>query len=128
VKGSRKIATLVVATVLASAAIVLLGRWEEHRSARMEVARMRIVLDAVGPLQSAQATGYRISDPSCLAYSVPQNRFGLQLCFDASGRLVETVDRRGSQPVYASLNYDPDLSTIHFAPSFIQRLLARATS
>ena len=39
----------------------------------------------------------------------------------------ETVDRRGPQPVYASLNYDPSLSTIRFPTQLIARLFARAT-
>jgi hypothetical protein len=50
----------------------------------------------------------------------------LQLCFDAVGRLVETVDRRGAQPVYASLNYDPSLSTIRFRDSAVDQWFARA--
>lgn len=118
---------VILGVALASVGLVLLGRWEEHHSARVENAGMEKVLRAVGPLKSAQPTGFRISNPSCLAYSVPQNRYGLQLCFDPVGRLVETVDRRGAQPVYASLNYQPSLSTIRFPASFIARLLARAS-
>ena len=56
-----KAAALALAAVLASGTIVALGRWEEHRSGREEVARMRVVLAAVGPLETAEATGYRFS-------------------------------------------------------------------
>jgi hypothetical protein len=119
---------LVIAVALGCAAVTALGRWEEHHSARVEVARMRKVLEAVGPLATARATGYRLDNPRCLAYSTPENRLGLQLCFDPVGRLVETVDRRGAQPVYASLNYEPSLSTIRFSPAFIDRLFKRAVA
>lgn len=114
------------ASVLVCISVIALGRWEEQHSARVEVARMQRVLTAVGPLATAQVTGYRIDNPRCLAYSTPENRFGLQLCFDPVGRLVETVDRRGAQPVYASLNYQPSLSTIRFPIGFVNRLFLRA--
>jgi hypothetical protein len=126
VTGHRKAGALVLAGILGAACIVLAGRWEQHRSARTEMARMRIVLAAVGPLDHATATGYRLGAPRCLAYSTPQNRFGLQLCWDAVGRLVETVDRRGAQPVYASLNYQPSLSTIRFAKATVDGMFTRA--
>ena len=125
--GHRKAAALVLAGILGAVFIVLVGRWEQRRSAHIEMARMRIVLDAVGPPDRATATGYRLGEPRCLAYSTPQNRFGLQLCWDAVGRLVETVDRRGAQPVYASLNYQPSLSTIRFSAAVVNRMFARAT-
>jgi hypothetical protein len=121
---------LVVATLgvaLLAVAIILVGRWEQQRSAQQQMAEMRKVLAAVGPLDRAVPTGVRIDNPSCLAYSVPQNRLGLQLCFDNSGRLVETVDRRPAQPVYASLAYDPSLSTIRLSPKFVRGLFTYAT-
>lgn len=122
----RKVSAFLLAGILGAVCIVLVGRWEQQRSARTEMARMSIVLDAVGPLDRATATGYRLGEPRCLAYSTPQNRFGLQLCWDAVGRLVETVDRRGAQPVYASLNYQPSLSTMRFGAAQVDRMFARA--
>lgn len=117
---------LLLLLLAAAGAILFLGHWEEQRSARSEMAEMKTVLEAVGPLSTTHATGYRLTDLHCLAYPTPQNRLGLQLCFDGVGRLVETVDRRGAQPVYASLAYKPSLSTIRSPSPLIDRLIARA--
>lgn len=85
---------------------------------------MRIVLNAIGDLTRRRPTGYRTGPPICFAYATPQNLFGLQVCFDQSGRIVETVDRRPVQPKYASLVYDPKLSNLRVPPELIQKLLA----
>ena len=39
------------------------------------------------------------------------------------GRVVETVDRRGPQPVYSSLAYDPSLSTLRASKARVADLL-----
>jgi hypothetical protein len=114
------------AVVLAAAAIVALialGRWEQRRQVHDQIAGMRAVIAAIGPLDQVGATGYRFGPPDCLAYPIATNILGLQICFDRKGHVVETVDRRGSQPVYASLAYDPALSTLTGAPDRIAYLL-----
>jgi hypothetical protein len=117
---------LLVGTAAAALAIVLIavGRWEESRSARREVDRMRVVLNAVGDMTRRRPTGYRVGPPDCLTYATPGNLYGLQVCFDRDGRVIETVDRRPAQPKYASLAYDPELSTIRVPPLLIHRLFA----
>ena len=106
-----------------AALLVAIGRWEQRREVAHEVAGMEMVVAAVGPLDKAKPTGYRFGPPDCLAYSIPQNQLGLELCFDRTGRLVETADRRGVQPVYASLAYDPELSPIREPLPLVRRLL-----
>ncbi len=87
--------------------VVALGRWERDRAIRTENSGMRSVLADVGPLDRAVATGYRIASPFCLAYTDGKNRFAYQLCWDGSGRLVESVDRTAGKPKYSSLVWDP---------------------
>jgi hypothetical protein len=121
--------SLIVSSIVATAILlVLVGRWEERRSANIELGRMKAVLAQVGSISTAIPTGVRIGSPSCLAYPIPQNRLGLQLCFDAQGRLVESVDRSVSPPIYGSLAYDPSLSTIRFPVPLVENLLRRATA
>lgn len=104
--------------------LVAVGRWEERRSARIEMQQMQVVLNAVGDLTRRRPSGYRIGPPNCLAYATPGNLYGLQICFDDAGRVVETVDRRPTQPKYASLAYDPSLSTLRVPLWLIDKLFA----
>ena len=122
----RSGSVVLVAGVVAAlaVAVVALGRWEEHRSARDEMRSMHAVLFAIGDLSKRRPTGYRIGPPNCLSYATPGNLYGLQVCFDDVGRVVETVDRRPVQPKYASLNYDPRLSTIRVPLVLIRALFA----
>jgi hypothetical protein len=122
---TRRTALVVSALVAALAVLlVVVGRWEESRAARHEVDQMRLVVNAVGDLSRRRPTGYRLGPPDCLAYATPENLYGLQICFDREGRIIETVDRRPAQPKYASLAYDPALSTLRVSPSLVARLFA----
>jgi hypothetical protein len=122
---TRRIALLgAVGIVALAAALVAIGRWEQARSARSEMREMRVVLAAVGDLTRRRPTGYRIGPPDCLAYATPKNLYGLQICFDRSGRVVETVDRRATRPKYASLVYDPSLSTIRVPIVLVDKLFS----
>lgn len=85
---------------------------------------MQAVLIAIGDLRHRRPTGYRLGPPNCLAYASRRNLFGLQVCFDAEGRVIETVDRRPAQPKYASLAYDPSLSKIRVPLWLIDKLFA----
>lgn len=113
-----------LAALAALAILVAVGRWEERRAARNEIAGMQTVLAAVGgdPL-SRSLTGYRFGPPDCLAYHDRVIALALQLCFDSEGRLIEAVDRRPVQPRYYSLEYKPSLSTIRFPRREIDELL-----
>ena len=113
-----------VGLVALAAMLVVVGRWEERRAARHEMSEMRVVLTAVGDLTRRRPTGYRVGPPDCLAYATPKNLYGLQVCFDREGRVIETVDRRPIQPKYASLAYDPALSTIRVPIVLIRKLFS----
>ena len=117
-----------VAVVAALIAPVFVGRWEAGHHARSELAGMRKTLAAVGPLDNRTLTAYRINVDSqfdCLIYKRGLNRLALELCFDRTGRLVETIDRRSGQPKISSLREDPGASTIRVDWTEVVRLLKR---
>jgi hypothetical protein len=122
--SGRRVAAAVPALGVTVALLICVGRWEQRREVRQEIAGMRAVLAAIGPLDQVSPTGYRVGPPDCLAYPISKNALGLQVCFDRDGRVVETVDRRGLRPIYASLAYDPSLSTLRGSPTRIAALLA----
>jgi hypothetical protein len=117
-----------LAAVAALVALVLIGRWEGRRHARSEMAGMRQTLAAVGPLDNRTLTAYRIDIDSrfdCLIYRRGTNRLALELCFDRTGRLVETIDRRSGEPKISSLREDPGASTIRVDWAEVVMLLKR---
>jgi hypothetical protein len=131
VYGDRLVLRALAATfALLIAAVVLLvvGRWEQRRAARKELAGMQMVLAAIGNrIDSPTLSGYRVGPPDCLAYHGADLLLEYQLCFDAQGRLIEAVDRRPLEPNYFSLEYKPALSTIRFPRTQIDNLLRRAS-
>ena len=125
----RRLVVVGVAVLATLALLVAVGRWEQDRAAKKETAGMRTVLDAIGgDIRSTRLSGYRYGPPNCLAYHTRDMLLALQLCFDAEGRLIESVDRRPDEPRYSSLEYEPSLSTIRFPPAEIDRLLQLAAS
>jgi hypothetical protein len=125
----RRVLAVGVALVATLAVLIAVGRWEEHRAARKELAGMRTVLDAIGgDIRSPRLAGYRYGPPDCLAYHDRVMLLALQLCFDSQGRLVQAVDRRPAQPRYYGLEYEPSLSTIRFPRKTIDQLLQLAAA
>ena len=123
------------ASLLAGAAAVVLGllvpvgRWERARAAREETAGMRRVVQLVGPLDSPSLSGYRVLPAfDCLTYRRGSNPLALELCFDPTGRLVETIDRRTAARRISSLRADPTRSTIRVGRAEIDRLLRKMES
>ncbi len=124
-----RIALTLAALLLAAAALALVGRWESGRAVRRELREMRHVLDLVGPTLSLRTpTAYRPAEEfACLDYRTSQKEpFGLELCFDAEGRLVETIDRRGGGIRIASLRAQPEASTIRVGVDTVLRALRAA--
>lgn len=125
----KRIGAATALGVILALLVVGVGRWERNRAARAANAEMRHVFDLVGTsLTSRKISGYRLGSPDCLAYEVKPVPYALQLCMDAEGRLVETVDRRAGKPVYASLMWQQSLSTLRFRPADIQALIDVARS
>lgn len=97
---------VVVAAVVAG--LIVIGRYEGRRTVGQQQRQLLAARAAVGNrlLHPNQA----IYDPGgaleCLTYPVNGNLFGLELCFDASGRLVESVDRRSGELI-SSVRWGP---------------------
>lgn len=121
-------AVALAATVVVLVGLVVVGRWEGRRHERAEVTKMRNAFDAVGPLDNSSLDAYRIDIDfrfDCLLYRRGSNRSALELCFDRSGRLAETIDRRSGKPKYASLREHPEASTIRVDRAEVVELLQR---
>jgi len=124
--GGAATAALVVLVLL-----VLVGRWERNRNAARQNAEMRAVYrraTAQG-LDSPLLDRYRLDlQADCLLYHPPgrpRDNAAYELCFDAQGALVETVDRHTGVPQFGSLREQPSLSAIRLRPSAINRVLVR---
>jgi hypothetical protein len=127
-RRAREPVVLALAAIAALAVLVVVGRWEERHHAHSELAGMRKTLALVGSLDNNTLTAYRINVDNrfdCLIYKRGANRLALELCFDRTGRLVETIDRRSGSPTISSLREDPAASTIRFDWAEIVRLLKR---
>lgn len=123
-----RLALLAVGAAVALVALVFVGRWEGRRHARNENAGMRRTFEAVGRLDNRTLAAYRIDIDSrfdCLIYRRGSVRLALELCFDRTGRLAETIDRRSGKPRISSLREDPGASTIRVDRAKVVRLLRR---
>ena len=87
---------------------------------------MQRTLDAVGPLDQSRLDQYRYLsvDFECLLYERGDDPFALEVCFDAAGRVIETIDRRTApDPRIASLRDDPTRSSLRVDRGEVNRLL-----
>jgi hypothetical protein len=122
----RRLAVAIAAGALLLAALVPLGRWEGERHARAEVRGMARTLALIRTLEPPALSGYRVQpDFDCLVYRQGANPFALEVCFDAEGRVVETVDRRRFERRIHSLREDRGASTLRVDRAEIDRLLRR---
>jgi hypothetical protein len=121
----RRLVVVAVCCALLVAA-VLVGGWEGDRfrdEMRAGIASVRAV---VGPLDNPALTHYRLQDGlTCLVYGRDGNELALELCFDAAGRAVEAVDRRGADVERWSLRPEPDAASIRVDPAQVDRLRTR---
>lgn len=124
-----RIALTLAALLLVAVALALLGRWEGDRAVHRELREMRRVLHLVGPTLTARTpSAYRPAETfACLDYRTSEEEpYGLELCFDAEGRLVETIDRRGGGIRTGSLREEPEASTIRVGVDTVLSVLRAA--
>lgn len=113
-----------LAAFAALAVLVVVGRHERASHARTENRKIAEIRRLVGPLDSPSLDAYRLLPQfSCLLYKRDENRFALELCMDARGRVVEAIDRRGRTPRIASLREDPSHATLRVDRAEVDRLL-----
>jgi hypothetical protein len=125
---ASRFAAVIAAVAAALAVLVALGRWEGDRHARAENRELAKMRALVGALDQPALDAYRLDVGfrfDCLLYRRGRNPYALELCFDRSGRLVEAIDRRGREPVIASLRDDPSAASIRVPRREVERLLRR---
>ena len=117
------------ALVAACLALIPIGRWEERRHARHELAGIRSVLAAIGPYDQPSLDAYRrgVGSPGldCVLYRRGSNPYALEFCFDGAGRVVEGYDRRGTAPRIWSLRDHPSSSDIRVDRAQLEQLIDR---
>ncbi len=123
-KASVRGALVVAVAIAALALLVVVGRWEGRRHADSENAKILRIREAVGSLDRPRPTGFRILNPfTCLTYARGGNKYALELCVGAAGRVVEAIDRRSGTPRIASLREDPGAATVRVDRGEVDRLL-----
>jgi hypothetical protein len=119
---SRTLAALVGA-ILLGAVLVLVARWERARHADEANDGIERVYAAVGSLDAANLEGFRmLEDFQCLIYRARGRVFGLELCVDRQGRVVEAFDRRGETRIW-SLREDPELTRVRVDRGAFERVI-----
>lgn len=127
--GGRRALAVAVVVLAAVSGLVVVGRWEGRRDAREQVEGMSHTLALIGPLDAPSLAGFRIlPEFDCLVYRRGANPFALEMCVDAEGRVVETIDRRTETRHISSLRYDPASSTLRVDRREVDRLLRRMTA
>jgi hypothetical protein len=127
----RRRLVIVGIAVLALLLLIPVGRWERNRHARNELAGIRRVLAAIGPINQSSLDAYRVGvgpGMDCLLYKRGSNPFALEFCFDGAGRVIEAIDRTGSSPRISSIREDPTASDIHVDRAKALALIARMKS
>lgn len=117
---------LIVPLVLAAAvALVAIGRWERTRAIDRTLAGIEQVRNAA--LRShTRPDAYRLAETQdCLLYGDKVNPFGLELCYDRQGRLVEAIDRRAASTTIYDLRWSPASARIRVDPRKLSDTLRR---
>lgn len=116
-KRAAVIACLLVATL----ALVGVGRWEATRDIDAQRAGMARAFAAAGahPIP----TGWRIDPFRCLFYRSGAVPMAYELCFDGRGYLVETIDRRSGSLVVSTLRWQPSKATLRVSSTALDGVL-----
>jgi hypothetical protein len=122
----RRWLAVAAAAVVALAVLVVVGRHERSTHADDENRKIAAIRRLVEPLDQPSLDAFRLLPQfSCLLYKRDGNRFALELCVDAKGRVVEAIDRRGRTPRIASLREDPSHATVRVERAEVDRLLRK---
>lgn len=108
--------------VIVSIGAVVYGRHEGRNALGVQQRGLSADRAAVGsrllrPQQAYYDTGRYLE---CLTYPTDHLLFGLELCFDRSGWLVEAVDRRGGERI-SSLVWARSSSPVRVSPALVDR-------
>ncbi len=123
---SRRVALLAAAGIVAAAfALVGIGRWERTHRADEQNRGIRHLVEEIGPLATSKPGLFRfLPQFQCLLYPRDADRFALEICADADGRVLEAIDRRGHTRIW-SLRDDPARATVRIDRAALDRWLVR---
>lgn len=122
---SRRVVVAAAVVLLAAVALVAVARWERSRHADHENAGIERVRSAVGELNGRTLAGFRVlQDFQCLIYRRRGRIFGLELCVDWDGRVVEAIDRRGDEVEIWSLREDPGHARVRVDRREFERIVS----
>jgi hypothetical protein len=125
--ASRRLVEISVGVaVIGAFLLVALGRHERgHEQAAMlnGIARVRA---AIGPSLSHPSPKDYLYSPgrTCLLWGVGNRSYALELCIDGKGRVVESVDRRGTAPKFYSIVEEPGAARMTISPKLFASLVA----
>jgi hypothetical protein len=123
---SARLALAGGAALLVFAGLVAIGLVERAHRGREQSDAMRAVVAEVGRLNASRLDSYRYFSPTvqCLLYRRGSDPFALELCVDAEGRVIETIDRRTApKPRIHSLRDDPTRSSVRVDRAEVTRLM-----
>jgi hypothetical protein len=122
---SRRVALLAAAGIVAAVALVGVGRWERSHRADEQNRGIRHLVEEIGPLAASKPDLFRfLPEFQCLLYPRDADRFALEICADADGRVLEAIDRRRHTRI-RSLRDDPARATVRIDRAALDRWLVR---
>jgi hypothetical protein len=121
------VALAAAAGVVILVAVGMLERSHEQSYMRGGIGRVRA---AIGPsLSRPGPTNYLYAaGRTCLLWAAAGRSYGLELCVDPRGRVVEAVDRRGGTSTFYSLVEEPGAAKLYIAPTLFLELVAELKS
>jgi hypothetical protein len=124
---NRRLGLVAAGAVVAALVMVVAGRWEGRREARLENARIQETMKIIGSDLSRHLTAYRPTPSfTCLVYGRSDRPFEYEICLDPQGRVIEALDRSLGLRI-GSLRYEPSLATHRIEPQrALMALRARA--
>ena len=119
----RRVGALAAAALAVALVLVAVARWERGRHADEQNAGIAHVYREVGELDAPNLEGFRVLDDfQCLIYRANGRRFGLELCVDWDGRVVEAMDRRTETKIW-SLREDAEHATVRVDRREFERVI-----
>jgi hypothetical protein len=122
---NRRVVVAAAVVLLAAVALVAVARWERSRHADQENAGIQRVRSEIGELDGPTLAGFRVlQDFQCLIYRRNGRPFGLELCVDWDGRVVEAMDRRDGDAEIWSLREDPGRARVRVERRAFERVIS----
>jgi hypothetical protein len=121
-----RLAALAFATLVLAVVLVAVARWERARHAREANEGIQHVHETIGELDAPNLEGFRmLQEFQCLIYRAGGHPYGLELCVDSEGRVIEAIDRRGDAVRIWSVREDPELARVRVGRRAFERVIVR---